>query len=123
NKLAGVPTRIELPRKRTTSGGQVCRGARQSIILPDTLAAALRDLAQQEGVTLFMVLLAAFQTLLHRYSGQEDIVVGSPEAGRSHPQTQDVVGCFINVLLLRTDFSGSPTFCELLARVREVVLE
>lgn len=122
-RLLGVPARIELPRIRTTSNAQVCRGAQRSTILPNELATALRDLAQQERVTLFMVLLAAFQTLLHRYSGQEDIVVGSPEAGRSHPQTQDLVGCFINVLLLRTDFSGNPTFRELLARVREVVLE
>jgi non-ribosomal peptide synthetase component F len=70
-----------------------------------------------------MALLAAFQTLLHRYSAQEDIVVGSPEAGRAHPQTEGLVGCFINVLLLRTDFSGTPTFRELLARVRQVVLD
>jgi amino acid adenylation domain-containing protein/FkbH-like protein len=121
-RLAGVPTRIELPRDRSSSA-QVCRGAQRSAVLPTELTAALRGLAHEEGVTLFMVLLAALQTLVYRYSGQEDIVVGSPDAGRSHRQTQDLVGCFINVLLLRTDFSGNPTFRELLARVREVVLE
>src|SRR5262249_54396642 len=122
-RLAGIPTRLELPRSRTSANAQVCRGKRLSIVLPAELATALRALAQQEGVTLFMVLLAAFQTLLHRYSSQDDIVVGSPDAGRSHPETEEVVGCFVNVLLFRTDFSGAPTFRELLARVREVVLE
>ena len=122
-RLAGIPSRLELPRNRATGSPQVCRGERRSIVLPNELAVALRSLAQREGVTLFMVLLAAFQTLLHRYSGQEDIVVGSPDAGRSHPQTEQVVGCFVNVLLFRTGFSGGPTFRELLGRVRDVVLQ
>jgi amino acid adenylation domain-containing protein/FkbH-like protein len=122
-RLAGIPTRLELPRTRSSSNAQVCRGERRSTVLPAELTMALRALAQQEGVTFFMVLLAAFQTLLHRYSSQDDIVVGSPDAGRSHPQTEEVVGCFVNVLLFRTDFSGSPSFRELLARVRESVLE
>ena len=83
----------------------------------------LKALSRQEGVTLFMTLLAAFQTLLHRHTGQEDIVVGSPIAGRNRAEIEGLIGFFVNTLVLRTDLSGDPTFRELLARVRKVALD
>lgn len=91
--------------------------------LPRTLLAPLRELSGREGATLFMTLLAAFQVLLCRYSGQDDIVVGSPTAGRGRPEVEQLIGFFVNTMVLRTDCSGNPTFRELLARVREVTLE
>jgi non-ribosomal peptide synthetase component F len=83
----------------------------------------LKQLCQDEGVTLFMALLAAFQTLLLRHTGQEDIVVGTSIANRSRLETEHLLGCFFNQLALRTDLSGDPTFRELLARIRKVTLE
>jgi non-ribosomal peptide synthetase component F len=79
-------------------------------------------LSQREGVTLFMTLLAAFQTLLHRYTGQDDILVGSPIANRTRAEIEGLIGFFVNTLVLRTDLSGDPPFRELLHRVREVAL-
>src|SRR6185436_17334538 len=76
-----------------------------------------------EGVTLFMTLLAAFKTLLHRYTGQEDILVGSPIAGRNQMETETLIGFFVNTLVLRTSLVGNPAFRELLGRVRETALE
>jgi non-ribosomal peptide synthetase component F len=93
------------------------------LALPKALSDQLRALSQQEGVTLFMALLAAFQTLLYRYTGQEDIVVGSPIAGRNRVATEGLIGLFVNTLVLRTDLSGKPTFRQLLQRVREVASE
>jgi len=90
------------------------------LTLPPVVVRALQALSQREGVTLFTTLLAAFQALLARYSGQEDIVVGSPVAGRIHKELEGLIGFFVNSLVLRTDLSGDPTFRELLARVRAV---
>ncbi len=87
------------------------------------MAQALRELSRQEGTTLFMTLLAAFQTLLFRYSGQQDIVVGSPVAGRNRTELEGLIGFFVNMLPLRTDLSGAPTFRELLGKVRETTLD
>jgi non-ribosomal peptide synthetase component F len=89
---------------------------------PPPLVEALKALSQREGVTLYMTLLAAFQTLLARYTGQEDITVGSPIAGRTRAETEGLIGFFVNTLALRTDLSGNPSFRELLSRVREVAL-
>ena len=86
------------------------------------VTAGLKELSRREGVTLFMTLLAAFQTLLHRYSGQEDIVVGSPVAGRNYAETEGLIGFFVNTLPLRAQLRGEPTFVELLQRVKEVCL-
>ena len=101
---------------------QTYRGAYQSLELPKNLTAALKVLSQQEGVTLFMTLLAAFQILLYRYSGQEDIIVGTPIAGRNQIETERLIGLFVNSLAIRTNLSGNPSFRQLLNQVREVTL-
>jgi aspartate racemase len=119
--LAGLPA-LRLPTDYPRPPAQTFQGARQSAVLSETLSEALKALSRQERVTLFMTLLAAFQTLLARYSGQSDIVVGTDVASRTRIETEALIGFFINVLVLRTDVSGTPTFRELLARVRETVL-
>lgn len=91
--------------------------------LTPTLSEALRSLSRQQGVTLFMTLLAAFQTLLYRYTQQDDLVVGTDVANRTRQETEGLIGFFVNLLVLRTDLSGNPSFSELLQRVREVALE
>jgi len=117
----GLPV-MELPNDRPRPAVQTYRGAKHPMTLSLSLTEALKALGRQERVTLFMILLAAFQTLLHRYSGQDDIVVGSPIAGRNKIETEGLIGFFVNTLVLRTDLSGEPTFRELLGRVREVAL-
>ena len=97
-------------------------GATQFCELPGTLVDALRDLSRRQSVTLFMTLLAGFKTLLHRYTQEEDIVVGSPMAGRERVEIEELVGLFVNTHALRSDLSGDPTFVDLLGRIREVVL-
>jgi len=97
-------------------------GAEQRLDLSQDLSQGLQALSQESGTTLFMTLLAAFQTLLYRYSGQEDICVGSPIANRNRSELEGLIGFFVNSLVLRTDLSGNPTFRELLARVRETTL-
>ena len=101
---------------------QTFRGATQIFAFTPSLSEAIKVLSQNEGVTLFMTLLAAFKTLLFRYTGQEDIVVGSPIANRNRVELEELIGFFINTLALRTDLSGQPSFRELLKRVREVTL-
>jgi amino acid adenylation domain-containing protein len=102
---------------------RACNGATQFCDLPGPLVEALRDLSRKHGVTLFMTLLAAFTTLLHRYTQEEDVVVGSPMAGRERVEIEGLIGLFVNTHALRSDLSGDPTFVELLGRIREVVLE
>ncbi len=121
-QLAGAPPLLELPTDRPRPPLQTYRGAGQSLLLPTTLADSLRAVSRQERVTLFMTLLAAFQTLLHRYTGQDDVVVGSAIANRNRVEIEGLIGFFVNTLVLRTDLSGNPTFRELLARVRDVCL-
>jgi len=121
-QLGGVLPVLQLPTDRPRPATQSFRGALQSFTLTPFLSEALRSLSRQEGVTLFMVLLAAFDTLLHRYSGQEDILVGSITAGRNYPGTEKLLGFFLNTVVLRTDLTGDPTFHELLKRTRNVVL-
>ncbi len=121
-KLEGAPASLALPTDYPRPAVQRYRGAKESVVLPTSLGLRLHALAQREGVTLFMTLLAAFQALLARYAGQDDIVVGSPIAGRGRSETEGLVGLFMNTLALRTDLSGDPTFRELLGRVREVAL-
>jgi hypothetical protein len=121
-QLGGAIPQLELPTDRARVPGSAAHGAAQSFALSESLSAALKTLCQQEGVTLFMLLLAAYNVLLCRYTGQEDILVGSPVANRSRAETEPLIGCFINTLVLRTDLSGNPTFRELLRRVRAVVI-
>jgi amino acid adenylation domain-containing protein len=113
---------LELPTDRPRPAVQTFRGRRKSLILPESLSNELKLLSRRNKATLFMTLLAAFQTLLHRYTGQEDIAVGSPIANRTRSEVEGLIGFFINTLVLRTDLSANPTFSELLGRIRKVAL-
>ncbi|HEU5380543.1 MAG TPA: amino acid adenylation domain-containing protein [Ktedonobacteraceae bacterium] len=113
-------TPLELPLDYPRPAAQTFRGNSQTFTLPGELTAALKNLSSHEGVTLFMTLLAAFQVLLARYSGQEEVTVGSPIAGRARPETEGLIGFFVNTLVLRGDLSGDPSFRDLLGRVREM---
>ena len=120
-QLKDLPV-LDLPTDRPRPAMQSFRGALIGFDLPESLTKGLEALSQRAGVTLFMTLLAAFQLLLQRHSGQDDIVVGSPIAGRNKVEVEGLIGLFVNTLVLRTDLSGDPTFMELLGRVREVAL-
>ncbi|HEX2077989.1 MAG TPA: amino acid adenylation domain-containing protein [Longimicrobium sp.] len=120
--LAGAPALLELPTDRPRPPVHDGRGATEPVTIPPVTAAAVHALARSHGSTPFMVLLAAFQALLARWARQDQVVVGTPVAGRTRPETRDVVGFFVNTLALRTDLSGDPPFDELLRRVRETVL-
>jgi amino acid adenylation domain-containing protein len=122
-KLAGMPALLELPADRPRPAVQSFRGETQVFTLEQDISQALVSLSQQQGVTLFMLLLTAFKVLLYRYTNQSDIVVGTPVANRQHSQIQGMIGFFVNNLVLRTDLSDNPTFLQLLKQVREVVLE
>jgi amino acid adenylation domain-containing protein len=121
-QLAGAPPRLELPTDRPRPAVHKLHGAEQYLEIHATLLARLKDLGQREGVTLFMTLLAAFKVLLLRYTGQPDVVVGTPVAGRNRVEVERLVGLFATTLVLRTDLAGDPPFRELLGRVREVAL-
>ncbi|WP_071191495.1 non-ribosomal peptide synthetase [Trichormus sp. NMC-1] len=121
-QLSGTLPVLELPTDYPRPPVQTYRGASHSFILSSELTASLKSLCQKEGVTLFMTLLAAFKILLSRYSGQEDVIVGTPIAGRNRREIEDLIGFFVNTLALRTDLSGNPSFRELLNRVRQVTL-
>ncbi len=121
-QLEGAPTLLELPTDRPRPPLQSHRGTHLQFEIPASLTESLRELGRREGATLFMTLLAAFQTLLMRYSGQEDIVVGTTIANRNRHETESLIGFFVNTLVLRTDVSGDPSFTELLGRVKEVAL-
>ncbi|WP_414585420.1 amino acid adenylation domain-containing protein [Scytonema sp. PCC 10023] len=121
-QLEGV-SMLNLPTDRPRPALPTYRGARQFLQLPKSLSEALETLSQQEGVTLFMTMLAAFQILLYRYTQQEDIAVGSPIANRNRSEIEGLIGFFVNSLVLRTDLSGNPTFRSVLSRVRDVALE
>jgi amino acid adenylation domain-containing protein len=121
-QLRGDLPVLQLPYDRPRPAVQTFRGARQCLTLSKDLTSSLKTLSQQEGVTLFMTLLAAFKTLLYRYTEQEDIVVGTVSAGRNRPEIEGLIGFFLNTLVLRTDMSGSPSFRQLLGRVREITL-
>jgi amino acid adenylation domain-containing protein len=122
-QLAGAPDLLDLPTDRPRGALPKYSGAKLFASLPGELIERVRVFGNSEGATLFMTLLAAFQALLYRYSGQEDIVVGTPVAGRVKSETELLIGDFVNMLVLRTDLSGSPSFRQLLSRVREMCLE
>ena len=120
-QLKDVPM-LTLPGAGSRPIVQSYRGASQLLELPQRLLDALESLSQQAGVTLFMTLLATFQTLMHRYTGQEDIAIGSPIANRQRSELEGLIGFLVNSLVLRTDLAGDPTFREVLNRVRDVTL-
>ncbi|HSF42282.1 MAG TPA: non-ribosomal peptide synthase/polyketide synthase [Thermoanaerobaculia bacterium] len=120
-RLAGLPP-LELPADRPRPAASSFRGALATLDLPAETARALEALAQRERATPFMALLALFQALLLRYTGQSDFGVGTPVANRSHSEVEGLIGLFVNTLVLRADLSGRPGFAELLRRVREATL-
>lgn len=121
--LAGTSGVLDLPTDRPRSAAPLGRGERLAFRLPQDLVSGVGELARREGATLFMALLAAFQTLLARQTGQEDIVVGSPVANRRNAELEPLIGLFVNTLALRGDLSGDPSFRELLARTRSHCLD
>ncbi|RKH04264.1 amino acid adenylation domain-containing protein [Corallococcus sp. CA053C] len=121
-QLAGAPPVLDLPTDKPRPPVQTFHGAYLQVALPLALSSALVALGQREGTTLFMTLLAGFQALLARYSGQEDLVVGSPISGRNRREVEGLIGFFVNTLALRADVSGSRSFRQLLRRVRESCL-
>jgi amino acid adenylation domain-containing protein len=122
-RLGGTLPVLELPADRPRLAIQSFRGAGEQIVISPEFNAQLNALARREGVTLFMLLLAAFNVLLYRYTGEEDIIVGSPIANRNRVEIEGLIGCFVNMLVLRTDLSGAPSFRELLDRVRTIAFE
>jgi thioesterase domain-containing protein len=123
NQLQDAPAVLELPKDGPRSPEQTFRGASQTVPLPNQVIAAVKQLATQWQTTPFILLLAAFKTLLYGYSGQPDLLVGVPVAGRSRVETEGLVGFFVNTLVLRDDLSGNPRFPDLVAQVRETMLD
>jgi amino acid adenylation domain-containing protein/thioester reductase-like protein len=122
NQLRGIPPLLALPTDRPRPQVWTFRGAAVPLAFSPQLVAGLRKVGQEQGATLFMTVLAAFQTLLSRYAGQEDICVGSPIANRTRAGVETLIGFVVNTLVLRGDLSGNPTFRELLKRTRETAL-
>ena len=122
-QLGGNLPVLQLPTERSRPPIQTFRGKKQSWTIPQALSQALKSISQREAVTLFMTLLAAFKTLLYRYTNQTDILVGSAIANRNRSEIESLIGFFVNTLVLRTDLSGNPSFRELLRRIREVTLD
>ncbi|HEX5870735.1 MAG TPA: condensation domain-containing protein, partial [Longimicrobium sp.] len=120
-RLAGAPV-LELPTDRPRPATPTHRGAQVAFRVDAATAWAVDDIARSMGATRFAVLLAAFQLLLARWTGQDDVVVGSPVAGRGRPETEGMVGMFVNTLALRTDLSGDPAFTDVIRRVRDGVV-
>src|SRR5262249_50385682 len=119
---SNLPRKLDLPFDFPATTADACKGTVLSILLPTNLSDSFRSFCDCENATLFMGLLAAFKALLCRYAGQEDIIVGSPVAGRYRIESENMIGCFVNFLMLRTNASGNPSFRELLSRVRDETL-
>ncbi|HEU4559961.1 MAG TPA: amino acid adenylation domain-containing protein, partial [Longimicrobium sp.] len=122
-RMQGAPDLLELPADRPRPAVQTFRGGRQHMELSAELTERLRQVGREHGATLFMVLLAAWQTFLARHTGQEDVVVGSPISGRNRAETEGLIGFFVNTLALRTDLSGDPSFRQLVERVRRTAVD
>ena len=122
HQLSGAAPSVDLPLDHPRPAMQTFHGATQTFMIEQSILDRVRHLSHDQGATPFMTLLAAFSVLLSRYSGQEDLVVGSPMAGRNHPEIEKLIGLFVNTLVLRTDLSGNPSFLDLLRRVRETSL-
>jgi amino acid adenylation domain-containing protein len=120
--LGDAPRELDLPTDRPRPPVQTQRGARVAVTVPAPVAQALAELCRREGATLFMALLAAFDVLLHRYSGQDDLVVGTPIANRTRTETEGLIGFFVNTIVLRARFPEQLTFRALLAQVKETCL-
>jgi len=121
-RLDGAPPILSLPADRPRPAVQSFRGSAHEGTLPKNISDGLLSLGRQQGATLFMTMLAAFECLLHYYTGQQDIVIGTDLANRMNVQTEALIGFFVNLLVLRTDLSGDPAFAEVTNRVREVAL-
>ncbi|MFI1866163.1 amino acid adenylation domain-containing protein [Streptomyces jumonjinensis] len=121
-QLAGAPA-LELPTDRSRPAQPTGEGSGVRRVMPPELGSRLAGFARDEHASPFMVLLAGFNALLHRYTGQSDISVGVPSAGRPHPEVENLIGFFVNMFVARTDLRGDPTFRELVERVRDVVLD
>jgi hypothetical protein len=122
-QLADIPTLLELPLDKPRTTVQTFQGDQQTIDIESKVLEKLKTLSQQSGTSLFMLFLATFVTLLYRYSGQEDIVVGSPIANRNHPALEPLIGYFVNILVLRTKLSGNLSFIDLLTQVKQMTLD
>ena len=123
HQLAGAPRLLEIPTDRPRPALQTFKAGTRTFTLSREVTNSLKELSKQEGATMFVTLLAAFNTLLSRYSGQEDILVGSPTAGRSRMEIQCLIGLFSNMLVFRTDLSGRANFRQLLGRIRDTTLD
>jgi acyl-CoA synthetase (AMP-forming)/AMP-acid ligase II/acyl carrier protein len=123
NQLADAPALLSLPTDHPRPAVQSFVGAYQEFSLSPALSQALTELSRKQGVTLFMTLLAAFDTLLYRYTGSSDILVGTPIANRNRGEIEGLIGFFVNTLVLRTDLADNPSFSQLLTRVREVAMD
>lgn len=121
-QLQGTPLLLDLPADRPRSKARSYRGASCTIALPVEIIKGIRELARQESATVFMTLVTGFQALLSRYSGQQQIVIGTDVANRPTPETERMIGFFINLLPVKTDLTGNPTFRELVRRVRDGLL-
>ncbi|WP_373690630.1 amino acid adenylation domain-containing protein [Desmonostoc muscorum] len=122
-QLKDAPALLSLPTDRPRPAIQTFVGAHQEFALSQRLTQGLIELSQKQGCTLFMTLLAAYDTLLYRYTGVADILVGSPIANRDRSETEGLIGFFVNTLVMRTNLAGNPSFSELLTRVREMAME
>ncbi|KAB2834873.1 MAG: non-ribosomal peptide synthetase, partial [Caedimonadaceae bacterium] len=122
-QLSNIPDLLELPTDKARPKELTYHGATHSHSLSKEVKEALNQLAQRHNTSLFMILLTAFQVLLYRYTGQKDIVVGSPIANRHHKETEDLIGFFVNTLALRTIFEGYENFLDLLGKVKETTLQ
>jgi amino acid adenylation domain-containing protein len=122
HQLAGIPDMLQLPTDHLRQAAISSQSSMCQIVLPCTLIQALQQLSQQQAVNLDMILVAAFQTLLYRYTGQEDVVIGTVTPARLRAETEEMIGACENMLVLRTDLSGQPSFAQLLERVREMMV-
>lgn len=122
-QLAGAPDLLALPTDRPRGAVQSLRGATHVFEIAPETANGLKNLSQSAGATLFMILLSAFKVLLNRYSGQDDMVIGTPIANRTHAEIEGIIGFFVNTLALRTNLAGNPSFLDILQRVRQTVLD
>ncbi|MGZ6550830.1 MAG: condensation domain-containing protein, partial [Tumebacillaceae bacterium] len=121
-KLGGELPVLQLPTDRPRPKRQTYRGSLHSFVIPAPLVAKIKAISKREEATLFMTMLAAYKTLLYRYTGQEDLLIGTPIANRNRRELEGVIGFFVNTLVMRTDLSGNPSFRELVHRLRDVAL-